>query len=433
MINNKLIVFHSSPDFSDNPRALYDYVRAHTDYETFWVIHDKNLIPLLRDAGIDCGALEEERTWEKIHSAQFLVSASFILAGDKTEGQIHVSAWHGFGPKVIGFTPNAAPEDSSFADLKYVTMQCDLVNITSRFAQIMTAGQFAMDRRKVRVTGFPRNDYLFSSDGRAYVREVLADAHPSVDISDDAHLFLYLPTMREGLKKEGAQFDSNPFNYNDYDVARIDDFLEQTNSYIVAKLHFADGALFSQDNIDLPKRFLLLDGEALTKRMLTIYHVMNAFDALITDYSSAYTDFMLLNRPIVFSCPDFDAYEADRGFIMQDPTLMMPGPIVDSWDGLQEQLRSVAEGKDDYADTRARMMSLFHDVRDGNSSQRLFEAMLDIAEHGVEDADKELWAQRIQPIQQQLDEARARVQAMEQSSSWKITRPLRALRDRTSE
>ena len=40
-INKKLMVFESSPDFSDNSRGLWEYVKKNTDYETFWVIKIK--------------------------------------------------------------------------------------------------------------------------------------------------------------------------------------------------------------------------------------------------------------------------------------------------------------------------------------------------------------------------------------------------------
>ena len=71
-------------------------------------------------------------------------------------------------------------------------------------------------------------------------------------------------------------------------------------------MHFADDSSFNQGSFELPKRVLFLDSLSLGSKLLTIYHVLNAFDLLITDYSSVYVDYLLLNRPIVFSCPDFE-------------------------------------------------------------------------------------------------------------------------------
>ena len=71
-----------------------------------------------------------------------------------------------------------------------------------------------------------------------------------------------------------------------------------------------------------------MDTEALNYHMLTIYHIMDAFDVLVTDYSSVYVDFLLLNKPIIFSCPDIEVYKRDRGFIVDDPEMFMPGAKV---------------------------------------------------------------------------------------------------------
>lgn len=38
----------------------------------------------------------------------------------------------------------------------------------------------------------------------------------------------------------------------------------------------------------------------MNEHLCTIYHIMDAFDGLITDYSSIYVDYLLLNKPIIF-------------------------------------------------------------------------------------------------------------------------------------
>ena len=50
--------------------------------------------------------------------------------------------------------------------------------------------------------------------------------------------------MRKGLKDEGEHFENNIFNYSDYDVEKIDEFLEENNIYIVTKVHFEDNKLY---------------------------------------------------------------------------------------------------------------------------------------------------------------------------------------------
>ena len=149
--------------------------------------------------------------------------------------------------------------------------------------------------------------------------------------------------MRKGLKDEGEHFENNIFNCLDYDVEKIDEFLEENNIYIVAKIHFEDNKLYKQDDFKLPKRLIFLNTEIMNEHLCTIYHIMDAFDGLITDYSSIYVDYLLLNKPIIFSCPDIEEYKEDRGFIVDDPTLLMPGAIVKTQAQLLKNLSLIIE------------------------------------------------------------------------------------------
>ena len=62
--------------------------------------------------------------------------------------------------------------------------------------------------------------------------------------------------MRKGLKDEGEHFENNIFNYSDYDVEKIDEFLEENNIYIVTKVHFEGNKLYKQEDFKLSKRII---------------------------------------------------------------------------------------------------------------------------------------------------------------------------------
>lgn len=98
--------------------------------------------------------------------------------------------------------------------------------------------------------------------------------------------------MRKGLKDEGEHFENNIFNYSDYDVEKIDEFLEENNIYIVTKVHFEGNKLYKQEDFKLSKRIIFLNTEIMNEHLCTIYHIMDAFDGLITDYSSIYVNYL---------------------------------------------------------------------------------------------------------------------------------------------
>lgn len=379
MVNEKLMVFESNPDFSDNSRGLWEYVNNNTDFETCWVVKNSRILETLKNNNIVCVLKDSAEAESIIRKAKYLITSSFEFAESKNKEQVHVSAWHGFPLKLIGFFESASVT-SDFSSLKIITTQSDIITCTSKFSQLTIGGMFSVDPRKVRITGFPRNDILFNSDGRKNLEKLTG-----LNL-DGSKLVFYLPTMRQGLKEEGKHFNENIFNYCDYELKALDAFLEDNDAYIFAKLHFADNSYYNRPLFELPKRIIFLDTDMLLDKMLTIYHLMNAFDVLITDYSSVYVDFLLLNRPIIFSCPDIEKYKEDRGFIIDDPEFLMPGKKVKNQVELIDSLKSIFEGVDDYRIDRKNKMMLFHSNLDGNSSKRLLEEMIN---NSFTDASKE--------------------------------------------
>lgn len=381
-IEKDLMVFISSPDFADNSRGLWEYVVKNTNYKTFWIIRDKEIYDLLLDKGIECALEGSELAKETISKAHYLITSSFDLAYEKKVGQVHVAAWHGFPLKVIGFFDSAASNTESFDDLKIITTQTDLITATSRFSHLTLSGMFAVDPRKVKETGYPRNDIMFWSNAQEELQKLV-----DIDVKN-SRLFFYLPTMRKGLKDEGEHFEKNIFNYSDYDVEGLDCFLEKNNAYIIAKVHFADNEMYKSEDFKLPKRLLFLDTQIMNTKLCTIYHIMSAFDGLITDYSSIYADYMLLDKPILFSCPDIEKYKKDRGFVVDDPTLLMPGAIIKTQKELLENLGKILKGEDEYKAERTKKISIFHKYQDANSSRRVLEMMENIAVEGSVDSSK---------------------------------------------
>ena len=380
-IDKNLIVFESSPDFSDNSRGFWEYIDKNTDFDTFWIVKDVNVLSKLKHNNIKCALHGSTESYEKINKAHYFVTSSFEFAYYKKTGQIHISAWHGFPLKLIGFFENASAS-ADFQNLKIITTQTDLITATSRLSQLTLSGQFAIDPRKVKITGYPRNDIMLTSNAKNELSKLT-----NIDI-ENSNLFLYLPTMRKGLKDEGAQFNNNIFNYYDYDLNELESYLEKNNSYIFIKMHFADNSYFKEKDFSLPDRIIFLNTDILNNNLLTIYHILDAFDALITDYSSIYVDYLLLDKPIIFSCPDIDIYQKDRGFIVDNPTLLMPGDVINNQKQLIQSLTNIINGHDNHKQKRHDSMAFFHTYCDCNSSERLLEKMLKINCNNYNDSGK---------------------------------------------
>jgi CDP-glycerol glycerophosphotransferase (TagB/SpsB family) len=97
-------------------------------------------------------------------------------------------------------------------------------------------------------------------------------------------------------------------------------------------------------------------------------------DVLVTDYSSIYLDFLLLNRPVIFFTPDLAAYEAECGFSYVY-NAMTPGPKVFGFDDFLPALERALTGGDGYEAERGRVKRMFHAHTDGKNTERVLAAI----------------------------------------------------------
>src|SRR5690606_20456698 len=110
-------------------------------------------------------------------------------------------------------------------------------------------------------------------------------------------------------------------------------------------------------------------------KMADAYPLMQYVDCMVTDYSSIYMDFILLDRPVVFFPYDLDAYVAGRG-LQHEYDEVSPGPKCHNQSELQQILREVlVEGRDAWASQRDHVRRQFYRYQDGRSCERLFKAI----------------------------------------------------------
>lgn len=81
----------------------------------------------------------------------------------------------------------------------------------------------------------------------------------------------------------------------------------------------------SPDRLRKFNNISVIDQETFEKNGVGLYSLLGRADALITDYSSVYFDYLLLDRPIGFAVGDMKDYEGERGFTVDNPYEYMPG------------------------------------------------------------------------------------------------------------
>ena len=142
---------------------------------------------------------------------------------------------------------------------------------------------------------------------------------------------------------------------------------------LVLKLHpFQDRERIGRVQSD---RIAVLDNGRLADLGIQINQLLGHADALISDYSSAAVDYMLLDRPIGFTLDDVEEYARSRGFVFPHIQEWLPGKELFSFPDFCTFVREIAEGTDSTGEKRQRLKGEMHRYGDGNSCKRIAEAL----------------------------------------------------------
>lgn len=107
---------------------------------------------------------------------------------------------------------------------------------------------------------------------------------------------------------------------------------------------------------------------------MTTDELVACADLLITDYSSVFFEFLLMNKPVVFFAPDYEEYYAKRGFYLDYEDL--PGDIITGTDDAEKRLKEAiitALTSDPLAARRRLYKSEYMSGCDGYASSRIID------------------------------------------------------------
>ena len=138
-----------------------------------------------------------------------------------------------------------------------------------------------------------------------------------------------------------------------FDLDGIQEFCEKYDYYFVIKKLFYHKA--EKEPVEKYTRIMDMTSEQIDTQMLLL-----ETDIMITDYSSIYIDYMLLDRPILFYAYDYEEYlkeDREMYFSYEDVT---PGPKIWSAEGILPELEKVARGERYSKEERERILDLFY-------------------------------------------------------------------------
>ena len=376
-MDEHLIVMESEGDLSDNAFALYDYMRHNNylkKYHVAWLVdHVDEARALQQKRPEDFPNTEfVQKVPKKVNRrwAEVLATCKWYiydhcnllapLVKRKEQKVIYLS--HGWGYK-------AAKGGCTANDRTHY----DMITVTGPIPAKGMSEYWQEPEEKAVITGYPRLDYFFQSnisERKKVNRRWHFDQYKRV--------IFWMPTFRksnnETLSEDYIENQTGlPIFETKNSLQQFSRFLKARNVLLVFKLHHLQAELpVFQTHFD---NILLVRDEDLLDMGVQLYQFISTADAMISDYSSISIDFMLKDKPIIFTLDDYQEYEKSRGLFPKNAIDYMKGYHVYNQKELEESIAEIIDGVDKYKEERHAVLKDYHKFTDGNSARRVMDAV----------------------------------------------------------
>lgn len=327
--------------FADNSKQLFLEAQRYKGLRAVWITKDEKTAKEVSKLGF------EVYKWGTFKAVWIQLRAKYAVVSNGISDLEHtflgraiiINLWHGVPLKKVCYD-NKYEKDWNSPKQKFRDM---LINVplgnmyyiaTSKIFINIYQSAFRVSKYQVLCLGQPRCDIFFKKGNK-------------IKYFPRKNIILYCPTHR----KEGKE----KINISKlFDLDRLEAYLSKYDFYFVVKKHF----YHRNETEDFRAYPHIIDA---TKIDIDIQRLIMETKAMVTDYSSIYIDYLLLDLPLLFYCYDYEKYLAqDRElyFKYEDVT---PGLKARNFDELLKELVLFAENGSEYArEERERVKNLFY-------------------------------------------------------------------------
>ncbi len=374
-----IFVPHRQIGFADNCKYFYLYLSNKQKIDNpVWITRDKTLVKVLNKKGYCAYYCFSIKGILSLLQSEYFIFDSYLsgiylwLSG----GSKKVNLWHGVGIKKSDNDIKKGKLAKIFqskgikkiilktlAPHVFLNSHVDYFFCTSPLYKKISASAFGTKKENIFITGYPRNDLFFykiknMEIGTDFVlQKTINNAQ-----KNGKKIILYTPTFR----------DTNEDIFKDETVKaleRIEKFCDKKNILFIFKPHPNSYKSFKKDGIKKLNNIYFADPNS------DIYPLLPKTDVLITDYSSISSDYLLLNKPIIFFPYDMKKYkEKDRDFYF-DYESFSPGIKTYNLDSLINAMEETITD-DKFEKEREKIRDKYFKYIDGKSSQRILSSII---------------------------------------------------------
>lgn len=362
--DNKLILFSAwfGKKYADSSMYEYEYLLKNSDYKVYWYTRNSDIyndllskeMPVLYSKTL-------KAIWYQIR-AKVLVTA--IQTDDFNpyffRNCICIDLDHGFVIKQVGFKiPTISKRYIEFRHLLWWGMDFRLTASTD-FSRKAIEDSFGVTKERIIKCNKPRTDVLFD-------KELQKGKNLNVEaIKKGRKAIVWMPTHRSSGAKT---MDIEQL----LDLDSIQSICEKNDMVFIIKKHF-----YHRNEVsNLEKYDNIFD---ITQQEVDSQVILAQADALISDYSASYIEYLSLDRPILLYAFDLDDYlKSERGLYFTFD-INTSGELVRTKEQLNNSIARIAADWYDtqYADGRKLARNLFfNDESNPGEYRESFKIILD--------------------------------------------------------
>lgn len=350
---------------SGNDLAVFEVVKNDPKIKKYILYRSKHIA--LEGINIEFyHILSKEAKWALLHSGVVFIKHGVLANTLKPlNGKLRkiICLWHGIPLKRIG----CASRDFQDRLKAAYRIHKDFYSVicSSEIDRMAMASAYVpLTFEQVWLTGLPRTDFMVKEYDQLPI-QIQQEILRLKSRLQGKKLIFFCPTFKNG--QDGAYY-----KFSTEEVETLKQWLDENNAILGIREHMASrGACYSQylsklKPLDLSAKYY--------ENIEAIYHMA---DLLITDYSSAYIDFMVTRKPVISFAYDKESYLNEERGLFYNFDSAVPGPICETFEQLLLSLKLFGDNETLIdSDKYEQVVSIFYKYLDGRNSARVVEKII---------------------------------------------------------
>ena len=338
--NKNKWLFGTNVGFTDNAKYLYLYTIEQKEVRAIWITNKPEVLQLMRSLNLEVYSKWSIRgIWHCLTAGIYIFTSHSNDINYFTVGRAKkIELWHGVGIKAGSSGTEGKKREDTLKSFLYKLLvphtyeQFDLFLSTGPLMNKHFTQMFNLKESIVFDGSYPRCNFLQQSS--EYIEHHIQKYENQetqqliAKLKQHQNIYLYMPTWRTDLKDDFLTVAG-------FDFEKLNSVMRETNSLFLLKLHPAVRHQGEYNNYD---SLLFLPPK------MDVYSILPYTSVLITDYSSIYYDYLLMqDKKIVLFPFDYDQYRKTSNSLAFDFDSYTPGVRAYSFESLLQIIQNESD------------------------------------------------------------------------------------------